>query len=127
MARDSSERNREDGITRMNSDMAQQESEFHQRVDGILRDIESALEAVDTDIDTETNGGILTLEFANGSKVIINRQTPTRELWVAAKSGGFHFRFDGAVWRDTRTNESLETLLSWVITEQSGVVMSITL
>lgn len=127
MARDSSERNREDGITRMNSDMAQQESEFHQRVDGILRDIESALEAVDTDIDTETNGGILTLEFANGSKVIINRQTPTRELWVAAKSGGFHFRFDGAVWRDTRTNESLETLLSRVITEQSGVVMSITL
>ena len=127
MARDSSERNREDGITRMNSGMAQQESEFHQRVDGILRDIESALEAVDTDIDTETNGGILTLEFANGSKVIINRQTPTRELWVAAKSGGFHFRFDGAVWRDTRTNESLETLLSRVITEQSGVVMSITL
>ena len=111
----------------MNSGMAQQESEFHQRVDGILRDIESALEAVDTDIDTETNGGILTLEFANGSKVIINRQTPTRELWVAAKSGGFHFRFDGALWRDTRTNESLETLLSRVITEQSGVVMSITL
>ena len=111
----------------MNSGMAQQESEFHQRVDNVLRDIESALEAIEPDIDTETNSGILTLEFANGSKVLINRQTPTRELWVAAKSGGFHFRFDGAAWRDTRTNESLETLLSRVISEQSGVVMSITL
>ena len=111
----------------MNSGMAQQESEFHQRVDNVLRDIESALEAIESDIDTETNSGILTLEFANGSKVLINRQTPTRELWVAAKSGGFHFRFDGAAWRDTRTNESLETLLSRVISEQSGVVMSITL
>ena len=107
--------------------MAQQESEFHQRVDNVLRVIESALEAIESDIDTETNSGILTLEFANGSKVLINRQTPTRELWVAAKSGGFHFRFDGAAWRDTRTNESLETLLSRVISEQSGVVMSITL
>ena len=111
----------------MNSGMAQQESEFHQRVDNVLRDIESALEAIESDIDTETNSGILTLEFANGSKVLINRQTPTRELWVAAKSGGFHFRFDGAAWRDTRTNESLETLLSRVISEQSGAVMSITL
>ena len=111
----------------MNSGMAQQESEFHQRVDNVLRDIESALEAIESDIDTETNSGILTLEFANGSKVLINRQTPTRELWVAAKSGGFHFRFDGAAWRDTRTNESLETLLSRVISEQSSVVMSITL
>ena len=111
----------------MISGMAQQESEFHQRVDNVLRDIESALEAIESDIDTETNSGILTLEFANGSKVLINRQTPTRELWVAAKSGGFHFRFDGAAWRDTRTNESLETLLSRVISEQSGVVMSITL
>ena len=111
----------------MNGGMAQQESEFHQRVDNVLRDIESALEAIESDIDTETNSGILTLEFANDSKVIVNRQTPTREIWVAAKSGGFHFRFDGAAWRDTRTNESLETLLSRVISEQSGVVMSITL
>ena len=106
----------------MNSGMAQQESEFHQRVDNVLRDIESALEAIESDIDTETNSGILTLEFANGSKVLINRQTPTRELWVAAKSGGFHFRFDGAAWRDTRTNESLETLLSRVITDRKSVV-----
>ena len=104
-----------------------EESDFHERVDALLASIENDLESAEADIDSEINAGILTLEFANRSKVIINRQTPNREIWVAAKSGGFHFRFDGAVWRDTRSNESLETLLSRVISAQSGDVMSITL
>ncbi len=111
----------------MNSPIHMAESVFHERVDALLASIENALESEDADIDSEINAGILTLEFDNASKVIINRQTPNRELWVAAKSGGFHFRFDGASWRDTRSNESLESLLSRVISEQSGTVMSITL
>ncbi|MBL8525204.1 MAG: iron donor protein CyaY [Betaproteobacteria bacterium] len=104
-----------------------EESAFHERVDAVLEALELSLEEVDADIDAEVNGGILTLEFANRSKVIVNRQTPNREIWVAAKSGGFHFRFDGATWRDTRSNESLESLLSRVISEQSGDVISITI
>ena len=111
----------------MNSTIRLEESDFHERVDVLLEAIENALEQVDSDIDSEINAGILTLEFANRSKVIVNRQTSNREIWVAAKSGGFHFHFDGAVWRDTRTNESLESLLSRVISGQSGNVMSITL
>ncbi len=111
----------------MNSTIRLEESDFHGLVDLLLEAIENALEQADADIDSEINAGILTLEFTNRSKVIVNRQTPNREIWVAAKSGGFHFHFDGAVWRDTRTNESLESLLSRVISEQSGDVMSITL
>ena len=111
----------------MNSPIRLEESYFHERVDAVLATIENEIELADADIDSEINAGILTLEFANRSKVIVNRQTPNREIWVAAKSGGFHFHFDGAVWRDTRTSESLETLLSRVISEQSGDVMSITL
>jgi CyaY protein len=106
------------------------ESAFNDRVDKVLASVESALDAADTDIDTELNGGILTLTFANDSKVIVNRQAPLREIWVAAKSGGFHFRFDGAVWRDTRSAESLSTTLTRVVSEQSdavdGKVISIT-
>ena len=116
-----------DGITGMNSSIRLDESDFHERVDAVLVSIENALETADADIDSEINAGILTLEFDNCSKVIINRQTPNREIWVAAKSGGFHFHFDGAAWRDTRSNESLESLLSRVISGQSGRVMSITL
>lgn len=111
----------------MNSSIQMAESDFHERVDAVLEAIENEVEATDADIDSEINAGILTLEFVNRSKVIVNRQTPNRELWVAAKSGGFHFHFDGAVWRDTRTNESLEVLLARVISAQSGHVISITL
>ena len=111
----------------MNSPIRLEESDFHERVDAVLASIENALESADADIDSEINAGILTLEFDNRRKVIVNRQTPNREIWVAAKSGGFHFYFDGAAWRDTRSNESLESLLSRVISEQSGSVMSITL
>ncbi len=103
------------------------ESDFQQRVDAVLTQIESAMDDVECDIDAELNGGILTLTFDNNTKVIVNRQTPNREIWVAAKSGGFHFKFDGLAWLDTRSHEQLESLLSRVVSEQSGNVISITL
>ena len=111
----------------MNPPILLDESAFHTRVDAVFAAIEAALDDGASDVDSEISGGILTLEFANGSKVILNRQTFNREIWVAAKSGGFHFRFDGAAWRDTRSNEQLESLLSRVMSEQSGNVMSITI
>jgi CyaY protein len=127
-----------DGITLMNSpDLPNEpaaspmtESAFNDRVDDVLVRVESAFDNIDEDIDSELNGGILTLTFANGSKVIVNRQAPLREIWLAAKSGGFHFRFDGMVWRDTRSGETLQAALTRVVNEQSGAnnqnVISIT-
>ena len=110
----------------MNTSNLLGESEFHARVDAVFAAIESAFDDGASDIDSEMSGGILTLEFADRSKIILNRQAFNREIWVAAKSGGFHFRFDGIGWRNTRTDESLESLLTRVIQEQSGSVMSIT-
>ncbi len=111
----------------MNTPIPLDESAFHARVDAVFSAIEAALDTAESDIDSEIAGGVLTLEFINHSKVIINRQTFNREIWVAAKSGGFHFRFDGAEWRDTRSGESLQALLARVIAEQGGTVMSITI
>ncbi len=111
----------------MNTPFPLDESTFHARVEAVFAAIESALDADGPDIDSEISGGILTLTFENESKVIVNQQTFNRELWVAAKSGGFHFRFNGAAWRDTRSDERLEALLARVIAEQSGIVMSITI
>ena len=111
----------------MKTSITLDESAFHARVDAVFACIEAGLDEGGIDLDSEISGGILTIEFANGSKAIINRQTFNQEIWVAAKSGGFHFRFDGAVWRDTRSDESLASLLSRVISEQSGNVMSITI
>ena len=115
----------------MSTPILLEESEFHARVDRVLAAIENAVEAAietsDANIDSEINGGILSLEFADGSKVIVNRQTPLREIWVAAKSGGFHFRLDGTLWRDTRGGDALDALLTRVIAQQSGHVIPITL
>jgi CyaY protein len=126
----------------MTTPLLMEESEFHKRVDAILAVVESAMDNTESDIDAELNGGILTLTFESGSKIIINRQTPNREIWVAAKSGGFHFRHDEqsatadqhanspqqklASWHNTRTGESLAELLTRVVTEQAGEVINFT-
>ncbi len=96
------------------------ETEFNQTVDAIFARIEDALDARDTDIDYETSAGILTLEFEDGSKIIINRQTPTQEIWVAAKSGGYHYRLDQGAWRNTRDGSEFFYSLSTYIQQQSG-------
>ncbi len=96
------------------------ETEFNRHVDAVLLTIESAIDAADGDLDYETVGGILEIECADGSKVIINRQTPNREIWVAAKSGGFHFRYDQAHWIDTRSGRELSVALTEILFSQSG-------
>jgi len=71
-----------------------QESEFNQLAETTMVDIEEAIEQSDADIDYDTISDILTLEFENGSKIIINKQAPLSQLWVATKIGGFHFNYD---------------------------------
>jgi CyaY protein len=100
------------------------ESEFNDIVDDILVNIEDAVEEASdesgADIDYETAGGILTLTFSNGSQIIINRQAPLKEIWVAAKSGGFHFAFDQATEQWLCNGKELFAALSEYCSEQSG-------
>jgi CyaY protein len=97
------------------------EREFGQRADEALQRIEAALEATGVDADVELKeGGVLEIEFADGSRMVINRHGAARELWVAARAGGFHFRWDGAAWRDTRDATELFAALSKLVSAQSG-------
>ena len=97
------------------------ESEFEALADAELARIEQALEASGVDADIEAKaGGVIEIEFADASKMIINRHAAAREIWVAARSGGFHFRSDGNRWRDTRSGNELYATLSKLISEQSG-------
>lgn len=97
------------------------ESEYARLADDTLRRIEHALEAVDEGLDFElAPGGILEVEFDNGSKIVVNKQAAAREIWVAAKSGGYHFRWSGHDWRDTRSGEELFAALSRFASEQAG-------
>ena len=98
------------------------EAEFHQRVVDTLRKIEHAVEHSGTDIEFENAGEILTLDFANGSKIIINKQGAARQIWVAAKSGGFHYGFDAGSgqWRNDQNGAELFAELSRLASQQAG-------
>ena len=97
------------------------ESAFRALTDRILGLIGAALDAADADLDWADNDGVLSIECADGSRVIVNRHVPNRELWVAAKSGGFHFRAEGGAWRDTRSGEELGAALQRLLHGQAGV------
>ncbi|MBS1129184.1 MAG: Frataxin-like protein [Proteobacteria bacterium] len=97
------------------------DSEFNALAEQALARIDAALEACDADLDFElAPGGVLEIEFADRSKIIVNRHSVAKEIWVAARAGGFHFRWDGASWRDTRDNAELMEKLSMLASRQAG-------
>lgn len=97
------------------------DNEFNTLAEAALKDIEAGLEASDADLDfAMVSAGVLEIEFADRSKIIVNRHAAAKEMWVAAKSGGFHYRWDGSVWRDTRDNSELMAALSKLVSAQAG-------
>lgn len=99
------------------------ESEFHDIADETIESIQDAIDDSGSDIDYDEIGGVLTLEFDNGSKIIFSKQPPALQLWMAAKSGGFHFDYeeDSHKWVcDSGDGEELYSMLSRLATEQGG-------
>ena len=97
------------------------DKEFNALADDMLGRIEAALEACAADIDFElAAGGVLEIEFADGSKIIVNRHGVAREIWIAARAGGFHFRWDGKRWCDTRDGVELLEKLAVLASQQAG-------
>ena len=98
-----------------------EETEFTALAEHALERIEASLEESGVDADVEMKpGGVIEIEYADGSKMIINRHAAAREIWVAARSGGFHFRWEGGAWRDTREGTELFAALSKLVSAQSG-------
>lgn len=102
------------------------DSEFHQLADGLWMTIEERLDDWDgeSDIDCEINGGVLTLTFENASKIIINRQEPLHQVWLATKSGGYHFNLKDGKWMSDRTDDEFWALLEAACTQQAGEPVS---
>lgn len=95
------------------------EAEFNQSVEAAFSRIERGIEAADLDFETPADG-ILEIEFSNGSKIIINRHGVAREIWVAARSGGFHFKRHEGAWIDTKSGEEIYAKLASLIADQGG-------
>ncbi len=103
------------------------DSEFHQQADALLLAIEERLDAHDgdADIDYETHGNVMTLSFANGTKIIINRQEPLHQVWLATKAGGYHFSKVGEQWLCDRTNAEFWSLLAQACSAQAGEAVNL--
>lgn len=101
-----------------------EEAAFNALAEAELARIEEALESCGAELEIEQMpGGILDVEFADRSKMIINRHAAAREIWVAARSGGFHFRPENGRWLGTRDGVELYAALSRLVSEQGGVAV----
>ena len=103
------------------------DSEFIAAADRTLATIGEALDAAldvsDADIDWSLNDGILEIDCGGGGKIIVNRHVPNREIWVAARSGGFHFRPRECAWRDTRSGDELAASLATLLRVQAQLAI----
>ncbi|HAF43572.1 MAG TPA: iron donor protein CyaY [Gallionellaceae bacterium] len=101
------------------------ESEFKELADAVFDRIEAALDAGDADIEYDSNGSVLEMEFTDGSKVIVNRHVPNREIWLAAKSGGFHYAMQDGRWFSQRDGSELFARLGELVQMGSGKKLDI--
>jgi len=104
------------------------ESEFLALAEATLNQIEAALDRLNDedvlDVECSRSGNVLEIEFIdNGTKIIVNSQAPMREMWVAARSGGFHYKRVDGQWRNTRDGSGLFAALSGMASEQAGAVV----
>lgn len=107
------------------------ETEFLALVDQVLTSIESQADdwaaSQDVDIETSRSGNVLTLVFEDGTHVVINSQAAMQEMWVAARSGGFHYRYQDGQWINTRGGPGLAETLSQICSEAAGEPVTVRL
>lgn len=102
------------------------ESEFLQYSENLFSYIEDAIDAGSWDLDTEISGNVLTIETDSGEKIIINRHMPNQELWIAAKSGGYHFVYRQNQWLSTRDGSEFFSILSQILSTAYGEEIQLT-
>ena len=104
------------------------DSEYMDLAEALLKAVERGCDRIndesDADLDNQRVGGMVTLTFSNRSQIIINLQPPLHEVWLAAKSGGYHYRLVDGVWRDTKSGEDFLQVLNTQASAQSGLTLS---
>ncbi|OUS28122.1 iron donor protein CyaY [Thalassotalea sp. 42_200_T64] len=95
------------------------DSQYNLIADDLLLAVEEAIEDCGVDIDYEGVGGLLTLTFVNGTKIIINKQAPLHEIWVATKFNGHHFEYQNQQWIDKRGGDEFWQFLSAAVSRQA--------
>jgi CyaY protein len=98
--------------------------EFMDHAEILLKTVEASCDRINdqnlADIDNQRTGGMVTLTLSSKSQIVINLQKPLHEVWLAAKSGGYHYKYDGENWRDTKSQEEFFVNLSRCASDQTG-------
>ncbi len=95
------------------------ESEFTLLAENLFESLDQALENCAADLDVEASSGLLTITCeGTGTQIVVSRQPAMAQIWMAAKSGGFHFNYDGGVWRCSTTAQTLQDMLSEALSRQ---------
>jgi CyaY protein len=101
--------------------------DYLDRAEALLAKVEASCdrinESTDADIDNQRVGGMVTLTFADRTQIIVNLQKPLQEVWLAARAGGFHYKWDGQAWRDTKTGNEFFADLSRYAGQQAGAAL----
>jgi CyaY protein len=101
--------------------------EFMDRAEDLLKAVELSCDRInddaDADVDNQRTGGMVTLVFPNHTQIVINLQKPLHEVWMAAKSGGYHYKFDGERWMDTKGQGEFFESLSRDASAQAGMAL----
>ena len=100
------------------------DTEYMDQAEALLARVEASCDRIndesDADVDNQRVGGMVTLTFRGGTQIVVNLQKPLHEVWMAARAGGFHYKFDGAKWMDTKGNGEFFANLSRYASEQAG-------
>lgn len=106
------------------------DTEYMDQAEVLLKAVEAGCDRIndetDADVDNQRVGGMVTLTFANHSQIVINQQKPLHEIWMATRSGGYHYRYLDGQWQDTKGHGEFFAALSQSATEQSGRVLRFT-
>ncbi|QTH62733.1 iron donor protein CyaY [Psychrosphaera ytuae] len=100
------------------------DSQYHQLADELLESLQDTVDEIEFDLDYESAGGIVEIIFPNGSKIIVNKQAPLHQIWVATKFNGHHFEYKDGLWIDNRTGVELYELLNEAGSKQAGETIS---
>ncbi len=96
------------------------ETEFIELAEQTLQSLQAAVESACSDWDVDRQGNVLTLQADDGFQIVINKQTPTRQIWLASLKGGHHYEREGEEWVDTCTRQTLKKALESLLTERTG-------
>jgi iron-sulfur cluster assembly protein CyaY len=97
--------------------------EFVARSESCFVRVARWLEDFDPDeVDYSTGDGALTMEFPDGGRFVLSRQSATSQVWLAAGAHGWHFNYDAPAdrWIDDKDGADLYERLAQSLSEKLG-------